>query len=212
MRRKKRRKRSKKVVLTVVLLVMVLLGYLMHICFKPVIETVSSNQAHILCTSIINQAVLAELESMPVEYESLVDIIYDAAGNIAAISTRTMELNRVKTRLTETVNAALGQLEQQDVRIPLGTLTGLTLLSGRGPDIKLKMLPSSNVESEFISRFDSAGINQTRHEILIVFTVDVSAILTPYTTQVLVSASMLVAETVIVGSVPQFYLGGGLGS
>lgn len=199
---------KKKFILFAVLAVLVLLIFLMHLSFKPVIETVSGNQARILCTSIINKAVLAELNTMQVDYASLVNLVYDAAGNIAAISTRTMELNRVKAQLTEAVNEALGQLPLQDVRIPLGTLTGIEMLSGRGPDVKLKMMPSSYVDSEFISRFDSAGINQTRHEIIIEFAVNVSAILAPYTTKVTVAASMVVAETIIVGSVPQFYWGG----
>lgn len=207
-RRKKRGKRSKRMIWASVSALVILLMYLLHISFQPVIRTVSENQAHILATSIMNKAVLAELADMQVEYDSLVDLVYDAAGNIAAISTRTLELNRVKAQLTEAVADALTQLPLQDVRIPLGTLTGIELLSGRGPDIKLKMMPSSYVESEFTSRFDSAGINQTRHQIVIVFTVNISAILAPYTTKLTVTSSMVVAETVIVGNVPQFYFDG----
>lgn len=201
----KLKKGSKKHIKYIVLTATVLLLYLVHLSMKPVIETVSRNQARILCTTTINKAVLAELEKADVDYNSLVTITSDAAGNVSTIETDAVQLNLLKTRLTETVNNSLLQLPQQDVRIPLGTLTGIELLSGRGPGVRLKMLPSSYVESAIISSFDSAGINQTRHMILIEFTVTMSAIIAPYVTELIVTSSVVIAETVIVGTVPNIY-------
>ena len=209
--RRKCARLSKKQIKYIVLAVFAIFIYLIHLGIKPVIETVSGNQARILCTSLINNAVLGELADMPAKYESLVTIIYDTAGNVKALETNTVELNRLKARLLGAVNDALAMLPNHDVRIPLGTLTGIGLLSGRGPGIKLKMQPSGYVESALYNSFDSAGINQTRHMIMIEFIVEVSAIIAPYVTPVTVTSGMVVAETIIVGTVPNFFVDSNLG-
>jgi sporulation protein YunB len=206
-RRVHKRKIKKRYVACAAALILSALLYAAHLCAGPVIKTVSGNQARILCTAAINRAVLDELSRSPVQYGSFVGIIKDDAGNVAALETDALALSRLKATLTEAVNQALAALPQQDVRIPLGTLTGIELLSGRGPGVKLKMMPSSYIESEIINHFDSAGINQTRHAIAVIFTVSVSAILAPYITTVTVTAEVVVAETVIVGPVPNFWAG-----
>ncbi len=107
--------------------------------------------------------------------------------------------------MTEAVNARLSAIPDQNVSIPLGTLSGIEFLSGRGPRVKLKMLPSSYVESALVNKFDTAGINQTQHQIMIEFTVTMTAILAPYSTTVDVVTNVCIAETIIIGTVPDTY-------
>lgn len=202
---KKKTKASKKSITIMVLAVFLLLFCLIHIAMRPVIQTISADQARILGTALINNAVLEQLAALEVDYKNLISFTYDSAGNIAAIETNAMEMNKLKATLTESVNQSLATLPDQAVKIPLGTLTGIELMSGRGPDITLKMLPSSYVESKLVNNFDAAGINQTRHQILIEFTVTISAILVPYTTTVNVKSTVVVAETIIVGHVPDMF-------
>ena len=185
--------------------VVVLILYLLHVNIKPVVQTVSANQARILGTSVINNAVMNELSAGEAEYDRLVTIVYDSAGNIAAIESNASEMNKLKARIVEAVNESLATLPDQDVGIPLGTLTGIELLSGRGPKLKLKMTPSPYVESSLVNNFDSAGVNQTRHQILIEIKVTITAILVPYITTVDVSTTVIVAETIIVGKVPDMF-------
>lgn len=173
---------------------------------KPVVQTICANQAKILCTSAVNKAVVEELEKLYVDYDSLVHVLKDQqSGQIIAIETNAVEVNKLKATLTDAVNERLSLIPEQNVRIPLGTLSGIEFLSGRGPRIKLKMMPSSNVETELENRFDTAGINQTHHQIMIRFQVHMTAILAPYSTSVDVSTSVCIAETVIIGNVPQTY-------
>lgn len=178
---------------------------------RPVIHTVSANQARILCTSTVNQTVMEELGKLDLEYDNLVTLKNDSLGRINAIETNALEVNRLQARLTDAVSERLSLLPNQNVSIPLGTLTGIELLSGRGPRVKLKMIPSSYVGSELVNRFDGAGINQTRHQLMINFNVSMSAILAPYTTSVEVSVSICIAETVIIGVVPDTFADFGQG-
>ena len=209
--RRKCAKLSKKQIKYLVLAVIAVVVYLSHLGIKPVVTTVSGNQARLMCTSIINTAVLDEMAKIPVEYESIVSIVYDSAGNVKILETNTIELNKIRARLTQAVNEALAALQNRDVRIPLGTLTGMEMLSGRGPGIKLRMQPSGYVESAMQNSFDSAGINQTRHMIVIDFTVEMTAIIAPYVTPVTVKSGVVVAETIIVGTVPNIFADMGSG-
>lgn len=172
---------------------------------KPVIITICESQAKILCTSAMNKSVVEELEKLNVKYSDLVNVITDESGNITAIETNAVEVNKIKARLTDAVNESVSLIPDQNISIPIGTLTGVELLSGRGPKIKLRMLPSSYVESTLTHQFETAGINQTRHQISIEFEVTMTAILSPYSTTADVTSNVCIAETVIIGKVPEMF-------
>ncbi len=200
------KKVKRKIQLIVVFVLLVYMIVMVSGNLKPVIQTIISNQAKILCTSAVNKAVVAELEKINVDYDALVRIVKDpVTGQIVAIETNAVEVNKLKAKLTDAVNEKLSTIPEQNVRIPLGTLTGIEFLSGRGPRIKLKMQPSSNVETVLVNKFDTAGINQTHHQIFIEFKVQMTAILAPYSTSVTVPTNVCIAETVIIGIVPDTY-------
>ena len=189
----------------VLIALIVFLGVMVSNNLKPVVQTISSNQAKILCTAAVNNAVVSELQKLNVDYDKLVAVLRDESGTITAIETNAVEINRLKAILTEAVNARLSAIPDQNVSIPLGTLSGIEFLSGRGPRVKLKMLLSSYVESALVNKFDTAGINQTQHQIMIEFTVTMTAILAPYSTTVDVVTNVCIAETIIIGTVPDTY-------
>ena len=90
----------------------------------------------------------------------------------------------------------------------MGTFTGIPLLVGMGPRIRVKMTPIGSVRCKFVSHFESAGINQTIHRIYLLLTCEVT-ILTPYNTiKQKIDNQVLIAESVIVGIVPDFYYNG----
>ena len=129
----------------------------------------------------------------------------NADGTVSNVELDSVEMNRMKARLTEAVSNRLMSLENQDVAIPLGTLLGWQLLAGRGPEVHLQIVPASFVESNVVDTLETAGINQTQHRVCIRFTVEMSAILPGYSTSVDVTDEVCVAQTLIVGQVPEFY-------
>ena len=87
----------------------------------------------------------------------------------------------------------------------MGTLAGSPLLAGRGPLIRVRMQSVGSSSAHFENAFTSAGINQTKHQIYLVVDVYVSILLPGFSTVTKVSSTYTVAETVIVGSVPDNY-------
>ena len=208
MRRQQKRKKGRfgkaaKAVLALAAAVVVLVE-LDH-AVRPVVITMAQYQARVSSILAINEAVLQELEDEQISYEDLVTITRDETGAVTSVETDAAAINRVKAQLTDAVSAHLAALELEEVEVPLGTLLGWQIFAGRGPTIRFQVVPASFVESNITSTLESAGINQTQHKILMEFTVEMSAIIPGYTTSVQVNTQVSIADTLIIGAVPEFY-------
>ena len=80
------------------------------------------------------------------------------------------------------------------------------ILSGKGPLIPVKILMIRNSDATFSSRFTQAGINQTLHQLIMEISVDVALLVLGKTSTFTIDSEVVVAETVIVGDVPQTFL------
>ena len=176
---------------------------------RPVVITMAQYQARVSSILAINEAVLGELEKQEIGYEDLVTVCTDEQGMVTSVQTDAAAINRVKSQLTNAVSTRLAMMELEEVEIPIGTLLGWQIFAGRGPTIRFQVVPASFVESNITSTLESAGINQTQHKILMDFTVEMSAIIPGYTTSVEVNTQVSIADTLIIGAVPQFYAAGG---
>ena len=79
-------------------------------------------------------------------------------------------------------------------------------LAGRGPDIPIEILSIRNSDASFTSHFSEAGINQTLQQINMHVSVDVTVLVLGQTDSFTVTSQVIVAETIIVGDVPDTYL------
>ncbi len=172
---------------------------------RPVITQMAEYQCRLISLRAINEAVEEELSRMGDLDSVLVRTEKNKAGTINAIEVNAIEVTRLKTQLTSAVAQRLLELGKQEISIPLGTLLGWQILSGRGPNIRLQVVPASFVRSFVTDSLESAGINQTQHRVLIKFEVDMSAILPGYAVSVLVEDEVCVAQTLVVGEVPKVY-------
>lgn len=175
---------------------------------RPVITTMAQYQCRVVSVLAMNEAVMEELNEVQDIEQALVEVDKAPDGTVSAIEINSVEVNRLKTRLTDAVANRLLSVPKQDVRVPLGTLLGWQIMAGRGPDIPLQVVPASFVQSTIVDTLETAGINQTQHRIFIRFTVEMSAILPGYSTSVTVENEVCIAQTLIVGKVPQFYASG----
>ena len=180
--------------------------FLLDLRVRPYIQSISSYQAQIYGTRVINDAIYEELAKDNVRYDNLVTLTQNAQGEITSLQTDMVALGRLRSRVTDAVLQEIDEMGKQDIYLSMGTLSGVQLLSGRGPDLNLKVVPSGYMTSEIENRFDSAGINQTRHQILLNVSVAVDILLPGDTLRTEVTAQVPVAETVIVGAVPDTYL------
>ena len=179
---------------------------LLDLRLRPYIQSISSYQARIYGTRVINDAIYGELAKDNVRYDNLITLTQNAQGEITSLQTDMVALGRLRGRVTDAVLQEIDEMGKQNLYLSLGTLSGVQLLSGRGPDLNLKVVPSGYMTSEIENRFDSAGINQTRHQIMLKIDMRVLAIIPGYTVSTDVHTEYCLAETVIVGTVPDTFL------
>ncbi len=130
------------------------------------------------------------------------DIERAESGQILAVTTDMNQMNQLKASILQRVQEQLG--EHLDTGVPLGTLLGSELLHGRGPNIPVRLSLSGNVTADFESTFESAGINQTKHRICLRVHASIYSFLPPaYNGTTEITTDIPVAETVIIGEVPQ---------
>lgn len=182
-------------------------GIFLEAQLVPAVESLTVNAARQAAVSAVNQSVIEKLNEDNITYEDLISLQRDANGKVQTITTNMAKTNQIKAEITQAVQKNLQQ-EKIQTGVPLGTLLGSRLLHGRGPDIPLVVTLKGNVESDFKTGFESAGINQTRHQIYLELHTEIYSFIPGLHTATDITTSVLVAETVIVGEVPQLYLGG----
>ena len=159
-----------------------------------------------MCTETINSAVTAVVGG-GVEYDDLFSVVRDDAGNIEMVQANSPEINMVAREIAGLAQANLDALDLKEISIPIGTFTGLALLTGLGPDVTISVMPIGSALCDFVSYFIAAGINQTLHKIYIDVHAEINIITPLDEPTITVKAEVLVAENLIVGEVPEFYFG-----
>lgn len=154
----------------------------------------------------ITAAVEGAVSEQAVAYNDLVTLERSSNGDIVALTSNMAHANVLRGELLATALQALDGLETMEMSIPLGTIFDWELFSGLGPDIHVRVLYTGTASAEFENAFSSAGINQTCHQINFHVNAEISVLLPGRQEKTTVSTKVCVAETVIVGKVPQTYL------
>lgn len=206
-RRKAAAGRANRFVVRVLTLLAVLLisTALIDMRVRPIAEEVIRNETQSTAFRIINNAMLQALEQNGATYNDLVRLTRAEDGSVLSIETDIVAVNRLKSQISVYTSEALELPEYQTLHLPLGTLLNSNLTSGRGPMIEIRLLPTGYVYSSLTNAFSSAGINQTLHQIMLETTVQLSAVLPGSTVTTETTSCFCVAETVIVGDIPDGY-------
>ena len=158
-----------------------------------------------LVGQLVTAAVSDAVEGGEIQYNSLISLEKDETGHVTALQSNMAEFNRLQSAITQDVLTRLDQMSDIDLSIPVGTLTGSALLVGRGPSLTVRMQSMGSCSARFENQFTQAGINQTTHRVMLYVDVSMSILLPGFRTGTQVSSSFSVAETVIVGDVPDTY-------
>lgn len=169
---------------------------------RPVLLELALAQTSNRLTAVIDRAVAQQT----ISYGDLVTLERAEDGGIAALTSNMAQANVLRAQLLDAALAALDALGELEISIPLGTILGWDLLSGRGPSIKVKALYTGTASAEFENQFSTAGINQTCHQIFFQIHADITVLLPGRQCRTQVTSRVCVAETVIVGNVPETFL------
>ena len=157
------------------------------------------HKTQIAVNRMIQRAVLEVLEEDGLRYQSFVSLQQNQSGETTALITDTVLINRLQGELLEKILQTLQQYRELKLELPLGSLTGIQFLAGRGPLVALQLRPVGLVKTKIINQFDEAGINQTRHRIQLQVTVDMLSLLPGYRISSQAQCNVILAETIIVG-------------
>ncbi len=172
---------------------------------NQVVLTMASANARALAVNVLNQAV-QEILDTGVTYEDMMLVQKDQEGRVSLLQANTTLMNDMASAAALRAQASLSSLENQFVSIPLGSALGMTIWAGSGPRIRVQILPVGAVSAQFSTEFHTAGINQTRHKILLTLEATVRLVIPTGAQEISVSSQMAVAESIIVGQVPSSFV------
>lgn len=171
---------------------------------RPIILNTAESRVRAIALDAVNSAIARNLDH--VTYEDLITVSRDDVGRVTLLQANTVNMNRISTQTALTAQQYIADIGEQSLRISVGSATGNPLLAGRGPEFVIKVIPVGAVSTEFVTEFQSAGINQTRHKVYIRIRAVLRVVIPTGARQVEVLSQVPVAETVIVGQVPQSYV------
>jgi sporulation protein YunB len=165
----------------------------------------SEVRARVIATQAINEAVSSEL-TYKIKYEDLFIIKTDKDNKVTMLQANTMVMNRIATETALNIQERLRQMGVKRVGIPFGSILGSNIFANYGPRLNVEILPVGTVSVNFATDFEQAGINQTRHKIYLIIKTQVKIIVPLVSNRVDVVTQVPIAETIIVGDIPQNYI------
>jgi len=195
-------------------LISVILAGTLLICFfgmvnrriRPILTAMATTGVSNAVTSAVNEAILNGVAAEHISYRDMVHMEIAADGRVSALTSNLEQANLLRAQLLSLVLDTVSDLSSEDFSIPLGNLTDVDLFSGRGPEVTVDVLSTGAVRADFSHEFVEAGVNQTLHRIMLDLEVVVQILLPGETIELPVETRVCIAETVIVGQVPNTYL------
>ncbi|MBE6550639.1 MAG: sporulation protein YunB [Ruminococcaceae bacterium] len=172
---------------------------------QPITKTLALSRARSVAVNVSNETVLSVIEREGITYEDMITLEKDGAGRISALKTDIVKINTLKSKIASEIQSTLEKSDFPDIKIPIGSIIDGELLSGKGPVLKVSVLPAGTVSADIENVFSEAGINQTLHRIMLKICLSITVILPTERASADVVTSVCIAETVIVGEVPEAF-------
>lgn len=198
-------RRLRTIVILILLLAMVIL-LLFRWKFNQPVRDLAQAQVINATSDLINDAIDRQIEAGDIQYDRIVYFEKDLNGAITALKTNMSEVNRLKTNTLNIINDEILALDQSDLGVPMGSIFLPEFFSGRGITLPVQIIAIRNSDAYFESHFTQAGINQTLHRLNMCVLVDVSILVLGHTASFTVTSEVVVAETIIIGDVPDTFL------
>lgn len=198
-----RKKRFLRTVLFLIVLLLSLSVALLSVNMRPAMAALAIARIRSVAARAMNDAIL---ESMGDEtnYARLIQV-HESSERVYMLQANTHKMNILAADCAEAAQERIAQMGDQGISIPIGTITGISFLAGKGPSLKVTFSPAGSVQSEFNSEFVSSGINQTLYRVNLLLTASVRLVMPGVSETISVRAEAAIAESIIVGDVPEVY-------
>lgn len=198
---KKKIKGSIKIVVILILLVIIFI--IISKAIYPVFKSLCEEHAKSMITIISNKQATEVMKQY--SYENIFEIEKDNDGNVRMIKSNIFTINEITSDVAVKIQEEINKEGKDNIQIPLGTFTGSKLLSGKGPNINIRISTIGNVETDLKSEFIAQGINQTLHRVYLQVKCKAS-VLTPFNEiETEITNQVLLVENVIVGNIPDTF-------
>ncbi len=203
--RSPKRKLQRRILFALIAFTLIGLVIFVHVNVTVVLKSIAEASMRSITTVAVNDAIYYTLSDQ-VRYEDLVNVSRDKEGNVLAITSNSFQINRIARDAAYMSQENLTKMSEDGIEVPLGAFTGVEAWSGFGPRVNIKIIPISNVACRFVSHFEEAGINQTKHSIYLEIVADISIIMPSGTSNFASLTEVLICESVLLGKVPDTYL------
>lgn len=206
--RKKYKKRRKDVKLFKITVILTALTVLLVLCFnemRPVIINHAVSVAETTMLDSANDAIIEILDEQKVSYGDIVHLNENSQGLITSIETDVVEINRLKSSISNRLSEIISEREYYTIKIPVGTFLSNVYTAGIGPELTFNMQLTSTAVVTFKHAFISAGINQVLHRVEVNIDISGKLVVAGFTDDIKVSTSAIAAQTVIAGAVPEAF-------
>lgn len=205
--RKKYRRRAIKIFIALSILVFIFsaVSSFMSSNISPIIKNMGEAKVRALAINEINNAVHIVINDT-LQYQDYVNIERNNSGEIVLIQSNFVKINRLTRDLANMAEEYISTLDTQTIQLPIGAFTGSAVFAGFGPPIDVRLLPIGSVLCNFVSTFESSGINQTIHRLYIDIATTICIVFPLEEVPLEVNMMVLVVENVIVGQVPETYI------
>lgn len=201
----RKRKLCRRVVIVCIVLLLVVGLVRFDARVMPLLRQYTENQAKWFATKAVNEAVTASFTDYKPTYSDLVTLTTAADNSVTSLAADTSAINLLKSRVSLAILDRIGEKERITVSVPLGTFLGCHYFTGRGPFIRIPIGVSGSVLTDIKSEFTSAGINQTRHRLILEVKTKIFAAVPTTHTSVTVDSSFIITESILLGKIPDAY-------
>ncbi len=185
-----------------VLLALAVLTFVCLIRCRTVVYEYAKSSAAWVAEKTTNEVVSRVIEEKNELCRSLISVAYNDEQILSHVTVDSAGINTIKTAASVAVMEALENAASVTVGIPLGTFLGLDWLSGWGPIISVPMSATQSVFTSITSSLTEVGINQSSYRVNIRVKVNLWIVTPAGYASVTVENDFPVAETVLLGKVP----------
>ena len=198
------RERGRSVRLLLILFTALLFVALAGVFLKQQSAQSAVSDAREIVTPEVNRIISEIMQQSEYDADYFVSLQKNEQGEITAVSSNMAHINALSAQILDRV---IGSTENRilTVAIPVGNLSGVSLLMGRGPGVPVQIVMLTSSHVEFSNSVQTAGINQAKYQIDLHVIVDIDVLVPWGTESTQVFSDVLIADTMVIGQVPGTY-------
>ncbi len=201
-----RRRRARRRAILIALPLLLILAFVIYFRYTPYVREAARVRVVNAASDWLVDAINAELRSGRIDFSHMTYLEKDVNGNITAVRTNTAEMNCLKSEIMELLGEEMPELDAQELGVPIGSILLPDYFAGQGVRLPVRVVALSSSDASFSTTFESAGINQSIQRVVLNVRITLTVLSPAGTQEIDVDSDVIVAETIVVGTVPNSYV------